>query len=1689
MKKSARDHINYFRSNSRDRNRSPFAARRRRVAARPLVDGLEERCLLSLATVNGSTGTILTAGVSPIKSSAIAPKVDPALTSLYSTFLTNPTASTTTGGTSSASSPWAPSILVGPAPKSADPSSHLWGSTVAGAQNSYKPTIIRQGDRIVIDATASGSTAALRSDLAKLGATVTGVYGPDVSGWLPIASIPSLNALRSLKSVQPTYQPMTSAGLVQSEGDSAVRANIARGVNNADGSGVTVGVMSDSFNSGLGYATDVATGDLPANVQILSDLGPFQGSDEGRAMAQIVHDVAPGANLAFASAFLGEAAFAQGIVDLADVAGANVINDDIFYFDEPFFQDGIVGQAVNQVKSQGVSYFSSAGNFGHDAYESNFRDSGVFDPTTGLELHNFNPSGGPVDTTQHMTIPFFGGFTMILQWDQPFASATAGGAGSQNDVDVYLKDSTGSIVAAGNSGNIGGDPVEIFSFTNFTGDSEFDLQIGNFAGPMPGHLKYVLLNGGATVDEYATNTGASFGHANAAGAAGVAAAPFFGTPAYGISPPLVEDFSSGGGTAFLFDANGNRLASPDLRQQPRFTAADGTSSTVPGFTPFFGTSAAAPHAAAVAALMLQANPGLSPNQIYNTLQSTAVDMDDPSTPGFDTGFDFGTGSGLIDAAKALASARTTGLYGHVFHDANNDGIFNQGDSALPGATVFLDSNNDGKLQGSEPQTGTDSQGFYRFTGLAAGTYHVRQIAPAGYVRTTPNAVFDVKLQANQTSAGDFGDSNATSIVGHVFNDFNGDGVAAPTDTPLPNTLVFLDQNGDNTFDTTEAVAAGPSSIINQFDDFTSIPLTISGLGTSTFDVNLTIHLTFPAGGDFQGLGVILINPAGTAIEVAPPGAPNPGFFDTTFDDQATTIIFAGAPPYTGSFLPASPLSAFNGQNPNGTWTLVIENPSQIGVGSLDSWSLDVTAAAEPFTLSDDQGNYVFTGLAPGTYHPGVVAPAGLAQSLPTTPVYTLTGAAGQALRGDFGLRAADAIVGRVVQDANVDGVAAPAEPGVAGATVYIDSNLNGVRDGFINSTDVPLPVPPVGTGGTGDPAEDITDSTLAVSGIAGSITDVKVFLNLTHTFDSDLIITLTSPSGTTIVLSAFNGGSDDNYTNTIFDDAASTSIDFGSAPFSGSFQPDEPLSTFAGETANGGWTLHIEDTAFADSGTLLSWGLVFNGALIEPFTTSDSLGQYEFLGVAPGPYDVRVDPPSGFAQTYPAAGGAQHVTMVAGALAVADFGLRNTNAIVGNVFRDLDGTATHTAGDVNLAGVTVYQDLNGNNSFDHATNSTDSTDVPLSIDNGASSTVDSTLVISGANPAITDVNVTVSVTFPDENFDGLSVTLISPSGTVIVLAPEGAPGPGFLGTIFDDQASTIIFGGTSPYTGPYQPANPLSVLNGENPNGTWTLEISNVFGTPGAAQLQSWSLQVTASEPSTTTDALGNYAFTGLAPGSYAIGVVPPPGLTPNGPASGISTLTLAAGATVVGNFSLQDTVAPKIIDIIAHFGIQSMSIMGLTRTLPWTTLSSIDVVFSENVEAAPAFFSLVGAKFGGYPITMTYNPVTHTATLKISATTTFGLDKVTLGVLSNSATHTGVQDNPGGAPGNYLTGGNFSFTFSVLPGDVDGNGVVNVIDALAIRTDMVAGVYDIFADLNGDGVVDDNDFNIARSKNGTKKV
>ena len=290
-----------------------------------------------------------------------------------------------------------------------------------------------------------------------------------ITGMFPIANLPKLNLLpQSINYVRPYYTPIASGitGLTTTQGDKAMVSDKARKAWKVSGKGVKVGVMSDSYNTKFGNPAqlDVINGDLPGpgnpvnkKPVVLSAEYPYgRGTDEGRAMMQIVHDVAPDAELYFRSGFISAGNFADGIRALRD-SGCNVIVDDITYITEPFFTDGVVAQAVEDVTATGVNYFTSAGNFGIKSYEGIFKP--VAAPAGYLGVaHDFG--GG--DYFQNLTLPK-GTYTIALQWDDDFYSISGAG-GAQNDLDIYLVDQFGNRLFGFNRNNLGGDPFEILPF-------------------------------------------------------------------------------------------------------------------------------------------------------------------------------------------------------------------------------------------------------------------------------------------------------------------------------------------------------------------------------------------------------------------------------------------------------------------------------------------------------------------------------------------------------------------------------------------------------------------------------------------------------------------------------------------------------------------------------------------------------------------------------------------------------------------------------------------------------------------------------------------------------------------------------------------------------------------------------------------------------------------------------------------------------------------------------------------------------------------------------------------------------------------------------------------------------------------------------------------------------------------------
>ena len=451
---------------------------------------------------------------------------------------------------------------------------------------------------------------------------------------IPLNNLVALATLSDVEAIRPADRAYTRK-IDTSEGDVAHLADQLRSTFSIDGSGVSIGVLSDGVDT---LAARQATDDVSASVTVLP--GEAGAGDEGTAMLEILTDLAPGADLLFATAFTSQASFAANIIALRD-AGADVIVDDVGYFAESVFQDDNVADSVATVSSTGVLYFSSAGNSGNlndgtsGVWEGDYVFSGI--TVNGDPAHDF---GAGVFSNQ---ITLASPSVYTLHWSDP-------NGGSGNDYDLLLVNSavTTLISASTNSQAGSDDPFEIIGAS--AGDVGRRLIIVKFSGA--DRFLHLSANRGRLLQSTAGQTS---GHAAARDAFGVAAVdarppagPFVGTES-------VQVYSSDGPRRVFFEANGTAITPGDfsstggeLRQKPDLAAADCVDTSTPGFDTFCGTSAAAPHAAAIAALLLDLPGPPTPVDIRSALLATALDIEAPGT-------DRDSGAGLIDSLAAGTS--------------------------------------------------------------------------------------------------------------------------------------------------------------------------------------------------------------------------------------------------------------------------------------------------------------------------------------------------------------------------------------------------------------------------------------------------------------------------------------------------------------------------------------------------------------------------------------------------------------------------------------------------------------------------------------------------------------------------------------------------------------------------------------------------------------------------------------------------------------------------------------------------------------------------------------------------------------------------------------------------------------------------------------------------------------------------
>jgi subtilisin family serine protease len=451
---------------------------------------------------------------------------------------------------------------------------------------------------------------------------------------MPLDAMEAVAALPFVRWIGLPAYSVRRIGSVTSAGDAVMRADLVRTTLGVTGQGVKVGIIADSL---LDPATSINSGDLPANLTIVNGQDGStdpDALDEGRALAEIIYDLAPGVSLLFRTGFPTSVDFIAAVRELT-AAGAHVIVDDLGFFNEPVFEEGPVAQAVRQAIQQGVVFVSAAGNDAQRHYQGLFTEFGPNDGDPSLNLHDFG--GG--DTRLDVRIAPNAVVLIFMQWANPFD-----GSANTADYDLLLVDAAGNTLAISNDDQVNtqGLPLEVIVFTNTTAQP---LTVGVVVNRVSGLALPFSLNfntfGRVTVLKHNVASGSIFGHpcvrdVIAVGAVNVQDGGF----------DTLEDFSAQGPCELFFPTH-------ELRAKPDVAAADGVSTSLPDFTPFFGTSAAAPHVAAVAALLIEAGGGpgaVSNMRIANTLRLAALDR---GTPGVDNSF----GYGVVDALAAVQALR------------------------------------------------------------------------------------------------------------------------------------------------------------------------------------------------------------------------------------------------------------------------------------------------------------------------------------------------------------------------------------------------------------------------------------------------------------------------------------------------------------------------------------------------------------------------------------------------------------------------------------------------------------------------------------------------------------------------------------------------------------------------------------------------------------------------------------------------------------------------------------------------------------------------------------------------------------------------------------------------------------------------------------------------------------------------
>ncbi|RYG44182.1 hypothetical protein EON79_15415, partial [bacterium] len=412
-------------------------------------------------------------------------------------------------------------------------------------------------------------TSGLLGQLRSVGAQIRSAHVrfSSINARIPVRSLESAAMFPGVRAVSTLGKFTTNSGNYQSQGDRSIRGNALRDNYGLTGAGVKVGIISDSNDHQEASQT---SGDLPTTIDVPGGNNGRPATGEGTAMMEIVHDVAPGAALAYNTAWSTQADFAQHYLDLFN-AGCKVIADDVQYYAEPAFQDGPIAAAMNQIFYDGGICFAAAGNSGSlrsntaSVWEGDFADSGytwTYGDGTVAKVHGW-AAGQPSNK-----ITSVGTGSLTLQWNDPWGAAT-------NDYDFFLTDSAGNVVVAADAFNAGGNPIEDV----YNGTPNRFAYVVQYSGAN----RVVRLNQSRGKLQFGTN-GQIYGHPAASNGYGIAAINAAMNPTRAFTTgDVTTSYSSDGPRRVYFDEDGGLIATnltfagAKIRSMPALTGPDGVS--------------------------------------------------------------------------------------------------------------------------------------------------------------------------------------------------------------------------------------------------------------------------------------------------------------------------------------------------------------------------------------------------------------------------------------------------------------------------------------------------------------------------------------------------------------------------------------------------------------------------------------------------------------------------------------------------------------------------------------------------------------------------------------------------------------------------------------------------------------------------------------------------------------------------------------------------------------------------------------------------------------------------------------------------------------------------------------------------------------------------------------------------------